>query len=356
MRGEKRGFTLVELLVVIAIIGVLVALLLPAVQVAREASRRTQCGSNLKNLGLAFQNYHDTYKKFPFGSVCKGNTCGATSNFRDAAPTFWGTTWAISLLPYIEQQGLWEIWDSKLSYGDTANQRLVTGAPLQVMHCPSDLTIPPTVDPDSNPGTFDRGNYGFNFGAGSANENGNSGNKAGPDDAPSWTTAAYGQISKNRGFASLRDVTAFPSNVGLNDILDGTSNSVILGEMLHMNKADDCRGCWGKALGAAISGYTRGNPETDGPNGIATPNVKAVGIYRDAPTHCSETASIGDVQLECQGSSGDGLGGNAMRSRHPGGVQAAFTDGRVNFLRSSIDKIVYRALLSIQGSESVSNY
>jgi prepilin-type processing-associated H-X9-DG protein len=249
----------------------------------------------------------------------------------------------------------WDMWDPKSGYGGT-NQRLVTGAPLQVMHCPSDLSIPPTVDPDSNAGTFDRGNYGLNFGAGSSNENGNSGNKAGPDDAPSWTTAAYGQISKNRGFASLRDTTGLPSNVGLNDVLDGTSNTVIVGEMLHMNKSDDCRGCWGKALGSAVSAYTRANPETDGPNGVATPNVRAVGNYRDAPPHCSETASIGDIQLECQGSSGDGLGGNAMRSRHPGGVQALFTDGHVVFLRSSIDKIAYRALMSIQGSESVSNY
>jgi prepilin-type N-terminal cleavage/methylation domain-containing protein len=348
MSFRKRGFTLVELLVVIAIIGILVALLLPAVQAAREAARRSQCGNNLNHIGLAFHNYHDVYKKYPFGAH-QPNNLGA-SNFRDAPPSVWGTTWGIAILAQLEQQPLFDKWDSRLGY---ETQRIVTGTVLEVMHCPSDLFVPPAVDPDGNLGTFDRGNYGLNFGGGSANENGNSGNRAGPEDVPTWTIAAYGRASKNRGLASLRDTPiALPSNVGLADILDGTSNAVLVGEMLHFRNNDDCRGCWGEALGAAISGYTRGNPEVDGEIGIATPNVRAVGIYRDAPTHCSETATIGDPQLECQGSSGDGLGGNAMRSRHPGGVQAVFNDGRVTFIASTIERKTYRALLTIQGGES----
>lgn len=357
MRLKNHGFTLVELLVVIAIIGVLVALLLPAVSAAREAARRAQCSNNLKNLGLAMLNYHDSFKKFPLGAVCINNTCHpapvgqGTSGYRDAAPTFWGTTWAISILPQLEQQPLFNQWNSNAGY---ANQREVTGANLQIMKCPSDLNTPTVIDFDSNLGTFDKGNYGLNFSAGSANENGNSGNLAGPEDKPTWTTQAYGKPSKNRGFASLRDTTGAPSNVGLNDILDGASNTVMIGEMLRMRANDDCRGCWGKALGAAISGYTKGNPEVDGPFGIATPNVKAVGIHRDGPPHCAESASLGDPDLECSGSSGDGLGGNAMRSKHPGGAQAVLADGSVKMLTNNIDKFIYRASLTIQGRESVS--
>lgn len=352
MLVRKRGFTLVELLVVIAIIGVLVALLLPAVQAAREAARRTQCANNLKQIGIAFQNYHDVHKRFPFASHRPNNT--AFNSFRDVAPSIWGTTWAISILPQLEQQPLYDKWDHSLGYGANANQRLVTGTVLSVMHCPSDLVVPVSINPDpGNDGTFDRGNYGLNFGGGSANENGNSGNRAGPEDKPTWTLTAYGRPSSNRGLASLRDTDGLPSGVGLNDILDGTSNSVLVGEMLHFRNNDDCRGCWGKALGAAISGYTRGNPEVNGEAGIATPNVKAVGIYRDAPTHCSETATIGDPQLECQGSAGDGLGGNAMRSRHPGGAQAVFNDGRVALIANTVNPRVYRAMLTIQGGESV---
>jgi prepilin-type N-terminal cleavage/methylation domain-containing protein/prepilin-type processing-associated H-X9-DG protein len=364
MRLAKRGFTLVELLVVIAIIGVLVALLLPAVTAAREAARRTQCGNNLKNLGLAMINYHDVNRKFPLGGVCINNTCHpapvgqGTSNYRDDTTTAWSTTWAISILPQLEQKALFDMWDPSKRYGANNTQRQVTGTPLQIFKCPSDITAREAVDLDNNPGTFDKGNYGLNFGAGSANENTNSGNKAGPDDVPSWTMQAYQRASPNRGLSNLRDGgnNQQPSNVGLQDFVDGASNTVIIGEMLHFTANDDCRGCWGKAMGGVISGYTRGNPEVDGPTGIATPNVKAVGIYRDAPVHCSEGATAGDPDLECQGSSGDGLGGNAMRSRHPGGVQATFGDGRVQFLTNSIDKFIYRAILTIRGRESNTSF
>jgi prepilin-type processing-associated H-X9-DG protein len=127
----------------------------------------------------------------------------------------------------------------------------------------------------------------------------------------------------------------------------------MIGEMLHYGNSGDCRGCWGKALGAAVSAYTQGNPEVDGEKGIATPNVKAVGIYRDHPTHCANSQTLGDPDLECGDRGGDGLGGNAMRSRHPGGVQACFGDGHVEFITNTIDKKIYRARFTIQGRESV---
>lgn len=360
MRHKNRGFTLVELLVVIAIIGVLVALLLPAVSAAREAARRAQCSNNLKNIALAMLNYHDSNKKFPLGAVVVNNTYPTNTSFsyRDTAGIRWSTTWAISILPQLEQSALFNTWNPSLTYG-AATQRQVTGTPLQIMKCPSDNTNKTVVDPNvaddpANLGTFDKGNYGLNFGGGSANENGNSGNKAGPEDKPSWTQQAYGLLSKNRGMASLRDTDGHMSNVGLNDLSDGASNCVILGELLTFNNNTDCRGCWGKAHGAVISCYTSGNPEVDGPNGIATPNVKAIGIYRDAPTHCEQVQTLGDPDLECQDAQGDGLGGNAMRSKHPGGAQAAFGDGRVQMLNNNIDKLIYRALLTIQGKEKAS--
>jgi hypothetical protein len=154
--------------------------------------------------------------------------------------------------------------------------------------------------------------------------------------------------------ASLRDITGLPSNVGLNDITDGTSNTVMIGEMLHANNNGDCRGCWGKAHGAVVSAYTAGNPEVHGAIAIATPNVKAVGNYTDAPVHCANGLT-GDPDLECIDRSGDGLGGNAMRSKHPGGAQATFNDGRVQFISNNIDKLIYRAQMTIQGRESSAN-
>jgi len=367
MLGRKRGFTLVELLVVIAIIGVLVALLLPAVQAAREAARRSQCANNLKQIGLAMHNYHDTYNRFPFACVAHpmdffAPTANAT--LRPTAtvpPGVFGSTWAISILPQLEQQPLFQLWDPTLGPGSTANQRVVTSNPLKVMKCPSDIVAQPIVDLDGVPGTFDKGNYGLNCGGGCANENGGSG--AGPHESPIWainasngTPPGYGRASVNRGVGHWRDgglAPNFPSGSGMNEMLDGTSNCVLVGEILHFNNAADSRGTWGRAYGAIISAYTNGSPDVDGPNGIATPNVRAVGIYRDFPVSCANTPSIGDPQLECNDRAGDGLGGIAMRSRHPGGVQAVYGDGRVAFISSPIDKLVYRAMLTIQGGEAV---
>src|SRR5688572_27645245 len=96
----SRGFTLVELLVVIAIIGILVALLLPAVQAAREAARRMQCGNNLKQIGISIHNYHDTYKSFPSGWICPSVATGAMAVDQES----WG--WSSLILPFMEQQAL----------------------------------------------------------------------------------------------------------------------------------------------------------------------------------------------------------------------------------------------------------
>ncbi len=137
-RRHRVGFTLVELLVVIAIIGVLVALLLPAVQAAREAARRTQCTNNLKQLGLALHNYHDTHRVFPLG-VLQSNL---GSEF--AYPRL---TWAIHLYPYLEQQPTYDQFDFECRPGhdrimDCTQNAATRDAPaahvVPAMLCPSD--------------------------------------------------------------------------------------------------------------------------------------------------------------------------------------------------------------------------
>src|SRR5207253_1599035 len=129
----------------------------------------------LKNLGLAMINYHDSNKKFPLGAVCNGCSTAGSYSYRDAPPQFWSTTWTISILPQLEQQPMFNLWNPGANYGVTT-QRQVTGTPLVIMKCPSDSTAEAVVDPDggTNVGTFDKGNYGLNYGGGSANENGNS--------------------------------------------------------------------------------------------------------------------------------------------------------------------------------------
>jgi prepilin-type N-terminal cleavage/methylation domain-containing protein len=136
----RRAFTLVELLVVIAIIGVLVALLLPAVQEAREAARRTQCGNNLKQIGLALHNYHDTYMVFPPGNITDGNCCGALSHI----------TWPISILPYIEGTNLGNQYNYNQPNEHASNAFLRTQR-LAVYECPSDPLRNRLLIPASGP-------------------------------------------------------------------------------------------------------------------------------------------------------------------------------------------------------------
>ena len=120
MSRRRSGFTLVELLVVIAIIGILVALLLPAVQAAREAARRMQCANNVKQIGLAFQLYHDSFKQFPWAGRNFPNSC-CNSSIRD----YW--TWAYYILPYMEQQNLM----------DQTSNAVVYATPVPTLYCPT---------------------------------------------------------------------------------------------------------------------------------------------------------------------------------------------------------------------------
>ena len=116
---HSRGFTLIELLVVIAIIGILIALLLPAVQAAREAARRAQCTNNLKQMGLALHNYHDTIGSFPMSYVARGRFIdGAT----DTAP---GWSWAAMMLAQLEQSTLFNAANFSLSVQDPANMTVI---------------------------------------------------------------------------------------------------------------------------------------------------------------------------------------------------------------------------------------
>ena len=119
MNKNNRGFTLVELLVVIAIIGILVALLLPAVQAAREAARRTECSNNLKQIGLAVHLYHDTKRQFPEGGDNHVNCCN--SSIRD----YW--TWAYYVFPYMEQENLFV----------TKSNAVVYATPISTFYCPT---------------------------------------------------------------------------------------------------------------------------------------------------------------------------------------------------------------------------
>jgi prepilin-type N-terminal cleavage/methylation domain-containing protein len=124
---QRRGFTLVELLVVIAIIGVLVALLLPAVQAARESARRTQCSNNLKQMGLSFHNHHDTFLWFPSGGLSWPSDRNLTAGGMPEGPQAQNWGWAYQILPYHEQKNLYE----------NSSSALIASTNLKIHNCPT---------------------------------------------------------------------------------------------------------------------------------------------------------------------------------------------------------------------------
>ncbi|MCA9057847.1 MAG: DUF1559 domain-containing protein, partial [Planctomycetaceae bacterium] len=354
-------------LVVIAIIAILIALLLPAVQQAREAARRTQCKNNLKQLALGLHNYHDAHNQFPMGATCANATpanpdpCG--TSFRDED---WGTTWAIALLPYVEQANLFSQWDSSRSSYDQSPSRgwtkNVIGVELSFMKCPSDMQTPPAqgngpAGGAAPGGPYAKGNYAANYGGGYAQEN-TGGN--GVDGRPSWA-------GNNLGPFHMRGSGSPPRRwgAGFRDIIDGTSNTIALGEILKENSNGDLRGAWGHASGALFSAYTgtvNSSPwrPNDGPNGIGTPNSPAMDgngnrtPWADCPAFCGSGA--GDRQIFCLDCGGDGRGGNIARSRHTGGAQFAMCDGSVRFVSDNVDRALYRGLLTINGGEVIGDY
>ena len=193
----RRGFTLIELLVVIAIIGVLVALLLPAVQQAREAARRAQCSNNIKQVMLAFHNYHDSNNGFPNRYSLNGTTLNS------------GHGWGLKLLPYLEQAPLYNSWNNNKSFFDPENQTVLM-TPVKPYICPSAPNGPRVMNLSS--------------GSTTATSTGIAGDYV-----------VFHQITTTgTGAACVACNTAAPKTAGtvtpISSITDGTSNTILMSE------------------------------------------------------------------------------------------------------------------------------
>jgi prepilin-type N-terminal cleavage/methylation domain-containing protein len=277
--AARAAFTLVELLVVIAIIGVLVALLLPAVQSAREASRRTQCSSHLRQLGLAIANFEDTYKYIPYTRL----------DTRE--------TWAVLLLPYLEQQGQFAQWDmSKMYYQQNDAARLPT---LHVMTCPT-RRKPPQVSRNLPGSQLDilQGTTGPHVPGGVSDYGANSGTRDGTNDyyeGGTFSGVLYTQANAANGPFWYKGK---PMRISM--IMDGLSNTLFLGEK-HVSVQE---------LNGEGSIY----------NGDHGSSFKKAGVGDPLIRNPNQTGNMG-----------------RFGSWHPGICQFVFGDGSVRPIRVTID-------------------
>lgn len=334
---KRQAFTLVELLVVIAIIGILIALLLPAVQAAREAARRSQCTNNLKQLGLACHNYHDTYKTLPpknggtfmVTAIAARNLCnsGRLSAF-------------VPLLPFYEQAAMYD----QIKAGDPAGTTVCSaGTPVAAggpaawanwsvwARAPGMLTCPSDFGPESNSGVYLGRHHSYAFCIGDQTSNFNDGNNS------STKSACRGIFGKWTTFADIRD---------------GTSNTIMMSERIRTGDSGD--------MGATQIDYKLAIAN-DVPAAQTQPNVcytYAQGRY--FPAGLSKKGRWGafwtDGQAERVGfttvlppnapaCTGGGTITNAdatigvlpPNSAHPGGVNCLFADGSVSFISETIN-------------------
>ena len=329
MTRRRIGFTLVELLVVIAIIGILIALLLPAVQAAREAARRSQCTNNLKQASLAMHNYHDTHNTLPFGSW------------------EWRRTWQPLILPFVEQGPLYDLYDmhapcGRPNYAGTyfsAENLAVSTQRLATFTCPSDIARSRTNDTLWSGRWITYHNYVVNYG-----NTGYYDQTSGPA-ATVGDPAAGGVTFAGAPFSMRGACPARPESFKFSDILDGLSNTLMFAEIIQgysqSSAVFDARGMtwWGP-----VAGFTT----------LRSPNSNLPDILISASS-CTNTPPNPPCDLTAP-SSPNRPANLAARSRHPGGVNVSLCDGSVRFVSETIAIGTWRAVSTTYGKESISEF
>ena len=318
---NRRGITIIELLVVIAIIGMLAALLLSAVQQAREAARRASCLNNLRQLALGAQNFHAAHSKFPSGGHVPVKVGGIPSG---------GTNWCVELLPHIDQANVYDDWDLVDNRNNVRGGRDATQAQvIPILLCPSDL-LPETVveltaaaNPPWSLGFYAMSSYGGN---------------AGTRSTPPGPAPKFPGVSRDGVFW-------IASKVGFRDIIDGTSNTLLFGERCHRDpEYDRLQPSINPGLTQFGIAYIGKWAHVSGPGGMTSVTLHtAVPINYRMPEEGGNSAIMSNRTC-------------AFGSGHPGGANFALADGNVRFLNESISFELLQALSTRGGGEVVGDY
>lgn len=337
MRLTRRGFTLIELLVVIAIIAVLIALLLPAVQQAREAARRSQCLNNLKQVGLAMHNYHETFQTFPPGCIHSHMPRSGTDGF-SFGPSFWGL-----LLPYLDQQALFDklnfegrspgyINEAAGSSGAANRPHVLEAGEIGVMRCPSS-----PQQPRKEPYEVKSNYAGISGAVGE-----------GPFiETRQFDLGTYGWISGGGVMLPNKGIRA-------KDIIDGTANTLMLGEMSNRIKRLD--GTYsdvspsGTEHGWLMGTRVRGTPPDLNPTNESDARVFNLVTIRYLPNESLFANQFFPGMGSNVGSN------NPLSSAHTGGVNVLLCDGSARFVGDSVGLLVLKRLATRDEGADVGEY
>lgn len=369
----RSGFTLIEILVVIAIIAILISLLLPAVQQARESARRTQCKNNLKQIGLALHNHHDTFGFLPGLALCGAGPEDYNPGMQNIWFQFRHTPPSVYLLPFVEQGAIWDRWNINKQGADSVTPAVAGGptnfqlanGPLALYTCPSmQLPVNPVYSCWSSYG-WCRGNYDIHV---PRQPSDLGGDIAGG--AYGWTysdgvfaTAWDGGLTPAQAAAMVARHAADPTwwnehrecKFNFKVITDGLSNTIAAGELHHMLQGYTTTIVNGVTIGTTP--VTSSGPTAWGADGgdyycEGTTNVrmnKTSGpYYSRTMTTSHDTAALRDVVFNSPVFS--------FRSQHTGGCNFLLCDGSVRFIGENIDMKAYKALGSRNGAETIGEF